>query len=67
VNVSCALCQRTLLPGELYRLFRGDYSRDHSICALCEPDALNRYWLKLDRPASRVRVHDLATTVRTAA
>ncbi len=65
--LTCALCLRTLLPGELYRVYRGDRSREHLVCPLCEAEAAGLHWLRLDRPLRRVPVHSLSRTVRPAA
>ena len=63
----CSLCRRNLLAGERYRTFRGDRRREHTVCVLCEPEALRLRWLRADAAVGSVRVTGLAQTVRRVA
>jgi len=63
----CSLCRRNLLAGERYRTFRAERRREHTVCVLCEPEALRRRWLRADAPVGSVRVTGLTPTVRRVA
>ena len=63
----CTLCRRTLLAGERFRSFRGERMRAHTVCTLCEPQALRMRWLRVDGTVEAVRVTGLGRTVRRVA
>jgi hypothetical protein len=48
----CSLCHRNLLVGEGYRFFRtAGGIGERPVCRLCEPEADQQGWVKLERPA----------------
>jgi hypothetical protein len=49
----CHLCRRSLLMGERYRLWTGRGVGERIVCRLCEEDAEQVGWVRLDRPAER--------------
>ena len=62
----CHLCRRGLLAGERYRTWRYG-SRDHAVCAVCEPNARNAGWLRVVDTFEHVRVTGLTQTVKRVA
>ena len=53
----CQLCRRNLLLGERYRLWRArGGAGERPVCRLCEEDADQAGWVRLDRPAELERV-----------
>ncbi len=62
----CNVCRRSLLAGERYRTWRYA-SRDHAVCAVCEPDARAFGWIRVVDAYERVRVTGLTQTVKRVA
>jgi hypothetical protein len=63
----CHVCRRTLLTGERFRVWVERQSRQHTVCLLCEGEALELRWLRPDLPVERVNATGLARTVRRVA
>ena len=52
--VTCALCRRSLLLGEAFGHWRADGAGSEvPVCRLCEDEAEQRGWARLDRPPER--------------
>ena len=50
--VTCAICERTLLVGELALRFSPDGMRYVDVCALCQDAALQQGWVKEGSPTT---------------
>lgn len=52
--ITCALCARSLLLGEMFSHWRPDGAgTEEVVCHLCEEEAEQRGWARLDRPPER--------------
>ncbi len=52
--ITCALCARSLLIGEAFSHWRPDGAgTEEVVCHLCEEEAEQRGWARLDRPPER--------------
>ena len=50
----CMRCRRFLLDGEHYRFWRAPRRQgEMPVCLLCEDEAADAAWVRLDRPAER--------------
>jgi hypothetical protein len=62
----CHLCRRSLLAGERFRTWRGA-RRERPVCAVCEPAARGRGWIRVADGYERVTVGGLKPAVRRVA
>jgi hypothetical protein len=50
----CMLCRRSLLVGEHYRFWRAPRREgEMPVCSLCEDDAADAAWVRLERGVER--------------
>ena len=62
----CHACRRTLLAGELYRVWRWG-RRDRTVCAVCEPDVRASGAVQVVDGFESVRVGGLTQHVKRVA
>ena len=62
----CQICRRNLLAGERYRTWRWA-RRDQTVCAVCEPAALEAGAVRVVDADENVRVSGLTPNVRRVA
>jgi hypothetical protein len=52
----CLVCRRNILIGERYRVWAQPRSAgERPVCRLCEDEAAQAGWVRLDRPPQRER------------